>query len=104
MNRVLPLSIVRRAVRARVCAACPRLTPGDEGIDQARACESTCQPFRHLPRLWNIAVRADPMVGRAGPALLRAVREVDPPRPSAAPGRTRRDRAFARTLKDLSGK
>ena len=104
MNRVLPLSIVQQVVRARVCAGCPGLTPGDEPIDQARACESDCQPFRHLPRLWGIAVRTDPMAGHVGPALLRAVHEIDPPGPSAPPDRARRNRAIAKTLKDLSGK
>jgi hypothetical protein len=104
MNRVLPLSIVQRALRAKLCAGCPDRTPGDESIDRPRGCESNCQPFRHLPRLWAIAVHTDPMVGRTGPALLRAVREVDPPGASAAPGRTWRDRAFATALKDLSGK
>jgi hypothetical protein len=44
------------------------------------------------------------MVGRVGPALLRAVREIDPPRASASPGRIRRDRTIAKTLRDLSGK
>ena len=104
MNRTLPLSIVQQALRAKLCAGCPDRTPGEEAIDQPRACESNCQPFRHLPRLWAIAVCTDPMVGRAGPALRRAVREIDPPGVSAAPGRIRRDRAFATTLKDLSGK
>jgi hypothetical protein len=44
------------------------------------------------------------MAGHVGPALLRAVHEIDPPGPSAPPDRARRNRAIAKTLKDLSGK
>jgi hypothetical protein len=104
MNRVLPLSIVHQAVRARVCAHCDHRSGDVQAADQPLACESTCPPIQNLPKLWDVAVRLDPMIAHVMPALRRALREVDPPSPAAEPGRIRRDHEIARTLKDLSGK
>ena len=105
MKRVFPLSTVRQAVRARVCGRCPQRSGDDpRGCDHARACESTCPLFRHLPKLWDLAVRLDPMVANVAPALRRAVLDADPPAHPVAPGRVGRDRAFVCILRDLSGK
>jgi hypothetical protein len=103
MKRVLHLSTVHGAVRARVCAKCPDRTPGTDADSQPRPCESTCRLFRSLPGLWGLAVRIDPMVGRFGPAMSRAVRRTEAT-PDGSPARlTRQGGAFIRTLRDLSG-
>ena len=107
MNRVLPLTTVQQAVRARVCAQCPRRTGDDRlGCQHARPCEATCPPFHNLSKLWSIASQLDPMVGHFVPALRRAIDDVERAEASFAlnPGRDRRDRAFVSCLRELSGK
>ena len=102
---VLKLSAVQQAVRAKVCANCPQRTPGSGNLGLApRPCESTCALFRNLPRLWEMAVAIDPMVGRFGPAMRRAVHTVQSTESPRRAGRTRRGRAFTAALRELSGK
>ena len=105
MRRVLHLSTVQGAIRARVCSGCPARTPGtDAASDQPRACEATCAPFLSLPRLWGRAVRVDPMVGRFEPAMSRVIGGRETAMAPDAPRRlTRRGRAFAGVLRELSG-
>src|SRR4051794_23247172 len=104
MRRVLHLSTVHGAIRARVCAICPARTPGtdDAASDQPRACEATCRPFLSLPRLWSRAVRMDPMVGRFTPAMSRVIGRTETA-PDAPRRVTRRGRAFEGVLRELSG-
>ena len=103
MKRVITLLTVQQAVRARVCARCPnRTSSAEQPTNRARTCELSCAPYRNLPRLWDLAVRTDPMVGRLVPALQRAMGELEPSATSAR-GRGRRDRAIAKTLQDLRG-
>ena len=104
MRRVLQLATVQRAVRARICSECPARTPGDDRTARPRACEAACPHFSSLPRLWGLAVRIDPMVGRFGRAMARAVCEAEwsaasPPDREVSP----RGRQFANALRDLSG-
>ena len=79
MRHTPTLDTVRRALRARVCANCPRRTPGvlfdpRSGLP----CEAHCPLFAALPRLRDSAVALDPMVGnfhRAMRSLMRQERE-----------------------------
>ena len=74
MRRRLELSRVQQAIRVKVCSGCPNRAPGpDLGCDSARPCEATCQLFQSLPKLWDLAVRIDPMVGHFDSAMGRAV-------------------------------
>ena len=61
---MLPLDTLRRAVRARVCADCPRKTPGwtDVGPGAAVPCEGACPLFSSLPALLKTAALVDPML------------------------------------------
>ena len=79
MRHTPTLDTVRRALRARVCANCPRRTPGVL-FDPSRAlpCEAHCPLFEALPKLRQTAVMLDPMVGnfrRAMRGVLRDERE-----------------------------
>jgi hypothetical protein len=87
MTRVLRLSAVEQAVRAKVCAGCSRRTTGgDAGGEHPRPCESTCAQFR------------------IGPAMRRAMHAVQASEESPASDRARRGRAFEKVLRQLSGK
>jgi hypothetical protein len=113
MKRVLHLSAVQRAVRAKVCGGCAKRSRdgdagGEVGTERPRACEAGCGLFQDLPRLWDLAVRIDPMVGRFEPAMSRAVREAQGVAPgSAAAGAAPlcgSGRAMIDALRELSGK
>src|SRR3954452_2027576 len=47
------LDMLRRALRVKVCADCPRRPPGSECLDcdTPRACETHCPIFIHLPQI-----------------------------------------------------
>jgi hypothetical protein len=110
MKRVLHLSAVQGAVRAKVCARCERRTRhgeagGHAGAESPRACEAGCALFQSLPRLWDLAVRIDPMVGRFEPAMARAIREAQGTSTGgAAKALDGSGRAMADALRELSGK
>jgi hypothetical protein len=109
MKRTLHLCAVQRAVRAKVCARCERRSPdreagGQVGDEGARACEAGCALFQSLPRLWDLAVRIDPMVGRFEPAMNRAIRETQGPSGGGAAALSGSGRAMADALRELSGK
>ena len=104
MRRNLHLSTVTSAVRARICAKCPARTAGDDSrTDLPRACELTCPHFRGLARLWGVAATLDPMVGRFGSTMARAVRAVERPRRARGGRVSRRGAQFVQTLRQLSG-
>src|ERR671936_18120 len=96
MNRSMPISTVQQAVRARVCSGCGDRTPGFAASDVPRACEATCPLFRSLPRLWNLALRTDPMVGRFEAAMRRTIQDV-----AGDSKRRRQARALVATLREL---
>ena len=79
MRHTPNLDTVRRALRARVCANCPRRPLGvlfDPSM--APPCERHCALFEALPQLRQSAAMLDPMVGhfhRAMRAVMRQERE-----------------------------
>src|SRR5215213_6904119 len=102
MKRVLSLSTVQQAVRSTACAECGRRTPGPGDVATPRACEARCALFLGLPRLWDLAIRLDPMVGRFEPVMRRAVSDAMGPDHSAEGQES--GRAFVRVLGELAGK
>ena len=81
MNVVTPsLDLVRRVTRVRICANCPRRTPGTDRLlsDVPRPCERGCPLFDHLPQLKRLAGAADPMLGSRQGVLLRYLDEECP--------------------------
>jgi hypothetical protein len=74
MKAVSPtLDLARRVARVRICANCPRRTPGTDRLlsDEARTCEHDCPLFVHLPQLKRLAAAADPMLGDRQSVLRR---------------------------------
>ena len=66
------LDTVQRAIRARVCASCPRRSLGWENAGPVtRLCESACPLFTKLPKVFNAARLTDPMLGSPHRAMLR---------------------------------
>jgi hypothetical protein len=68
-----------------------------------RACEAGCPVFSHLSKLWDRAVRIDPMLGDVEHAMERAVDQVCRPRSPRRPVTLRTRRAVAKVLQELSG-
>ena len=98
------LTTVERAVRAKVCSGCPNRTRERlAGGDTARACEADCRLFRSLPTLWRRALRVDPMVGRFGQTMCRAVAEAEGTAAGGVALPSRRGREVAAVLGQLAG-
>ena len=104
MRRVPRLERVRQSIRVKVCSGCPQRTAGcDANSDTPRPCEAGCVLFQSLPRLWDLAVRIDPMVGRFDSAMSRAVAKAE----SGSNGDripSRRGREVAAVLGQLTGR
>jgi hypothetical protein len=105
MRRVPQLSWVQKAVRVKVCSGCPHRTPGGEaGCDMPRACETNCRLFQSLPKLWDLAVRIDPMVGRFDTAMGRAVCKAEGASAGNGGQPSRRGREVAAVMGQLTGR
>ena len=67
--------VSRRVVRSVACTACYQRTPGSEalGPEVPRACEAGCSLFVHLPRLVQLARRADDRSGACERAVCESV-------------------------------
>lgn len=97
MKRTVSLPRLQEVVRARVCAGCERLTPGqtDLPLDQPRDCERGCELFEALPNLRTLAVNLDPVVGNFDRAARVAVGGLVS---------TPRGRVVLAALKELTGR
>ena len=73
-------------LRARVCADCPYRTAGTDGqgCETARACESKCPVFVHLPVLYEAARQVDPIVGHPKRVLRKILKELSHGRSAGA--------------------
>jgi len=83
------LDMLRRALRVKVCADCPRRPPGSECLDcdTPRACETHCPIFIHLPQIKAIGEQVDTMIAsreRVLRGVMDRIREIhdrgEPPR------------------------
>jgi hypothetical protein len=75
MRHTPTLDTVRRALRARVCATCPRRTAGALlNPSTPLPCEAHCALFESLPKLRQTAVMLDPMVGNFRRAMRGMIR------------------------------
>lgn len=91
-RHTLSLKLLRRALRVKVCARCPRRPPASESwaSDQIRGCEGDCPIFLHLPQIKTVAEQVDTMVAsrkRILRGLLNEIREIH--RQHQGPGRSR---------------
>jgi len=61
-QHVPKLTLMQRAIRAKICVKCYQRPPGSETLPPSdpRVCESTCGIFQNLPRLVGVAARPDP--------------------------------------------
>ena len=97
MKRTISLPRLQEVVRARVCSACERLTPGGNNLplSQPRDCEHGCDLFDALGNLRTLAVHLDPVVGHFDRAARAAVGGVV---------ETPRGQKVMATLKELTGR
>ena len=75
---MLPIDTLRRSVRARVCATCPKRSLGWEsaGVGAALPCEGGCPLFASLPAMLKSASLIDPMLSPPRRAMLSVLEHV----------------------------